>query len=129
MRTYLSVLSGAIGASITPEKRIIRRKRDIKLLATSPPRKDPIPNQYKNNLGIEKYQSLPPHLPKFFPGYKSLRNEADDDHHEFTDTSRTDKDDTSRTDKDDSIENLKSMNKKDNDDEYKEDNLQHQNNN
>ena len=112
MRNYLSVLSGAIGASITPEKRIIRKKRNIKLLATSPPRKDPIPNQYKNNLGIEKYQSLPPHLPKFPPGFKSLRNEADDDNPESTDTSFTDRDDTSRTDTDDSIYNIKSRRKK-----------------
>ena len=56
---------------------------------------------------IEKYQSLPPHLPKFPPGFKSLINEAADDHHESTDTSRIDKDYTSRTDKDESIQNIK----------------------
>ena len=52
MRTDISVLSGATGDSITPEKRIPRKKRNIKSLVTSPPRNDPIPNQYKNNLGI-----------------------------------------------------------------------------
>ena len=46
----LSVLSGstgAIGASITPEKRIPIKKGNIKPLATSPPRKDPITNKNK----------------------------------------------------------------------------------
>ena len=33
------------------------------------------------------------------------------------------------TDQDDSIENMKTMKEKNNDDEYKEDNLQHQNGN
>ena len=50
LRTDLSVLSGATGAiraSITPEKRIPIKKRNIKSLATSPPRKDTIPNQDK----------------------------------------------------------------------------------
>ena len=78
---------------------------------------------------IEKYQILPPHLHKFPPGFKSLRNEAADDPHEYTDTSRTDKYDMSRTDKDKSIENLKSMNNKNSDDEYKEENSQHQHGN
>ena len=75
---------------------------------------------------IEKYQSLPPHLPKFPPGFKSLRNKADDDHHESSDTPHTDKDDFSRTDEDESIENLKFMSNKSSDGEYKENNLQHQ---
>ena len=82
-----------------------------------------------NTLGIEKYQSLPPHLPKFPFGFKSLRNEGDCDHHESTYTSRTDKNYTSRTDKDDSIENLIAMNNKNSDDKYKEDNLKHQHGN
>ena len=62
-----------------------------------------------NNLGMEKDESLPPHVPQFPPGFQSLRKDADDDHREYTDTSHTDKYDTSRTDQDDSIENLKSM--------------------
>ena len=52
MRTYLSVLSRATGASITPEKRIPRKKVKIKSLTISPPIKDIITNQDKNNLGI-----------------------------------------------------------------------------
>ena len=77
--TYLYVNSGSTGekrASVTPEKRIPRNKINIKPLATSPPRKDSIPNQDKNTLGLQEYQFLPPHVPSFPPGFKSLRNEA-----------------------------------------------------
>ena len=81
MLTDLSVLSRVTGSSITPEKRIPRKKSNIKSLSTSPSIKDPIPNQDKNSLGIKKFQSLPPHLPKLTPGFKSLRNKSDDDHH------------------------------------------------
>ena len=42
-----SVLAGETRAIVTPEKRIPRKKRNIKSLATSPPRKDSIPNQDK----------------------------------------------------------------------------------
>ena len=94
-----------------------------------PPRKNPIPNQNKNPLGIEKYQSLPPYLPKFILGFKSFRNKADGDHQESIDTSRTYRYDTPRTYKYDSIENLKAINNKNIDDEYKEDNSQHQHSN
>ena len=59
-----------------------------------PPRKDPIPNQDKNTLGIQKYQCLPPHVTPFPPGFKSLRNKANYDNYESTDTLRTDKYDT-----------------------------------
>ena len=47
-----------------------------------------------NMLITVKYQSLPPQLPKFCPGYKSLRNEADDDRNDSTYMSRTDKEDS-----------------------------------
>ena len=50
IRTDLSVNNGetgATGAIITPEKIIPRKKSNIKSLAMSPPRKDPIPNQDK----------------------------------------------------------------------------------
>ena len=77
----------------------------------SPPRTDTNPNQDKNILGLEKYQCLPSNVPLFYSGIKSLRNEADDDDHETTDTSRPDKDDTSHTNRNDSIENLKSTKK------------------
>ena len=55
------------------------------------------------------------------PGFKLLRNKANDDNTETTDTSRTDKDDMSRTNRDDSIENVKAMTKNDYE-KYKEDN-------
>ena len=61
------------------------------------PRKDQIPNQDKNTLGIQKYQCLPTHVPPFSPAFKSLRYEANDDNPKTTDTSRTDKYDTSHT--------------------------------
>ena len=64
--TDISVNSGLTGetrASVTPEKRIPRKKRNIKSLAMSPPRKDPIPNQDKNTLGIQKDKYLPSHVP------------------------------------------------------------------
>ena len=55
VQTYLSVnygLTGETRASVMPEKCIPRNKIKFKSLATSPPRKDPIPNQYKNTLGL-----------------------------------------------------------------------------
>ena len=61
--TDLSVFSGVTGDSVTPEKHIPRKKKNMKSLATSPPRKDTIPNQDINILGTKKYQSCPPHLP------------------------------------------------------------------
>ena len=91
----------------------------------SPPRKDPIPIQYKNNLGIQKYKYLPSDLPTFSSGIKALRNEANDDNIETTDSSRTDKYDTSRTNRDDYNENVKDMKNNNDNDKYKEDNLQH----
>ena len=54
IRTDLSVLYGVTGASVTPGKRIPRKKRNMKSLETSPPRKDPIPNKYINTLETEK---------------------------------------------------------------------------
>ena len=70
---------------------------------------------------IEKDQILPPHLPKFPPDSKSLRNKATDDPYGYADTSRTDKDEY--------IENLKSMDNKNSDEKYKKDNYQHQHGN
>ena len=130
--TDLSINSGLTGqtrASVTPEKGIPRKKMKIKSPATSPPGKDSIPNQDKNNLGIQKDQFLPPHVPPFTPGFKSLRNEANDDNTETKDTSRTDKDDTSRTNQDNSIENMKATKNTNDDDEYKEENYQYQDSN
>ena len=80
-------------AIVTPEKSIPGKKINIKSIATSPPRKYPIPNQDKTTS----------HIPPFPPGFKSLRNEANDDNPETTYTSRTDKYDTSHTNRYDSI--------------------------
>ena len=79
----------------------------------SPPRMDPIPNQDKDTLGLQKYQCLPSDVPQFSSGFKSLRNKANQDNPKTTDTSRTDKDDSSQTNRDDSIENVKPQKKKD----------------
>ena len=127
--TDVYVLSGVTGetrASATLEKRIPIQKRKIKLLAASPPRKDTIPIQDKNTLGIKKYQSLPPHVPIFPHGFISLRNKANDDNPGSTDISSTYKYDTSLNDQDDSIENMIFKNDTNDDEEYKEDSLQHQ---
>ena len=73
VRTGVYVLSGVTGetrASVTPEKRISRNEIKIKSLDTSPPRKDPIPNQDTNTLGLQKYQCLPPHVPPYPPRFK-----------------------------------------------------------
>ena len=78
----------------------------------SPPRKDPIPNQDKNTLGLQNDQFLPSHVPPFSSGFKSLRNKANDDNPETTDTSRINKYDTASTNQDDSIENVNAMEKK-----------------
>ena len=91
-----SILTGETRASATPGKRIPRKERNIKSLDMSPPRKDSITNQDKNTLGLQKYQCLLPHVSPFPPGFKSLRNERNDDNPETTDISRTDKYDKSR---------------------------------
>ena len=41
----------------------------MKSLTILPPRKDAIPNQDIDILGTKKYQSLPPQLAKYRPGY------------------------------------------------------------
>ena len=74
-----------------------KNKRNIKSLAVSPPRKDPIPNQDKNTLGLQRYQCLPSHVPTLSSVFKSLINGADDDNTVTTDTSHSNKDDNSRT--------------------------------
>ena len=77
LRTYLSVnfvLTGETRTIVMPGKNIPRKKRNIKSLATSPPRNDKSLNQDKNTLVIQQYQCLPPHLTTFPPGFKWLRN-------------------------------------------------------
>ena len=82
VQTDVSILSGVTGdtrASETTKKRIPRNKRKTKSLATSPPINIPIQNQDNNTLCIEKDKSIPQHVAPFSPGFKSLRNEANDD--------------------------------------------------
>ena len=77
-----------------------------------PPIKDTIPNQDKNILGLQKYQYLPPHVPPFSSGFKSLRIKANDDNLDTTDNARTAKVDTSRTNRNDFIEKVKATKKR-----------------
>ena len=78
-RTDISVNSWLIGETreiVTQEKHIPKKeKKYIKPLAMYPPRKDPIPNQDKKNLGLPKCQHLPSHVPTFSSVFKPLRNE------------------------------------------------------
>ena len=69
----------------------------------------------------QKNQSLPPQLGRFCPGYKSLINKLEDGRNYSTYTSRTDKEDY--------VDNLKTINKKIIDVEYKYDNSQYHNSN
>ena len=54
-------------------------------------RKDPITNQDKQIMRINKYQFLIPNILTFLPGYKRLLNEENDDNPENTDTSQYEK--------------------------------------
>ena len=75
----------------------------------SPPRKDPIPNQDKKNLGLKKDQCLTSDVPPFIPGKKSPINKENNDNHETTDTSHIEKYYTSHTNRDDYIEKFKDI--------------------
>ena len=88
----------------------------MKSSAMFPPGKYIIPNQDINIFSTKKYQSLPPQLAKFPPGFKSLINQAEDDCNDSTDTSRTDKEDFANK--------LKAINNKYIDDKYKDNNSQ-----
>ena len=116
-----SGLIGGTRASVTPEKRIKKIKKK-KSQSMSLSIKDPILNQDKKTLGKSD-------VPPFITVMKSLRNQENDDNPETTDTSRTNKDDTSHTNQDNSIENVKYTKNTNDDDKYKEDNLQHQDGN
>ena len=78
MQTDVSTFSVGTGASVTPVKRIPIRKSNMKSPTMSSPRKDPIPYQYINRLIKNQYTSLPPHLAKYYPGYKLLLDNAHD---------------------------------------------------
>ena len=68
-----------------------------------PPNKNSVPDHNKNTIGLQKYKYLPSHISPFASGFKSLKNKANDDRTETTDTSRNNKYDTSRTSQYDSI--------------------------
>ena len=53
-------LPGGTRVSVTPEKHIPKKKKNIKSLALSPLRKNLIKNQDKNILGLNKDQGLTP---------------------------------------------------------------------
>ena len=106
--------------SVTSDKFIPVNKRNMKSPAMSPLRMYPIPNQDINRLITEKDQSLPLHLAKFPPEFKSLINEAHD--HNSTEDYCNDSTDNPRNDKEDPVNNLKAINNKDIDDKYKYEN-------
>ena len=127
MRTDISILSGGIGASVPPVKRIPINKSNMKSPAMSPPRKDLIPNQDINRLITKKYQSFSPHLANFPPRFKTLINDAHGTN--STEDYHNDSTNTSRNQKEDSVKNMKVTNSKDIQDEYKDENLQALNSN
>ena len=69
----------------------------MKSPAMSPPREDTIPNQDIKIIITEKYQSLPLHLAKLPPRFKSFINEAHN--HNSTEDYSNDSKYTSRNDK------------------------------
>ena len=79
-------------------------KKNMNSFVMQLPRKDPIPNQDINRLGIKKYQSIPLKSAKHFPGYKSLLNEEENGCNDSTDTSHNNKEDH--------VDNLKEINNK-----------------
>ena len=78
IQTDVSILFVGTGASVTTEKRIPGKKRNMKSPAMSSPIKYHIPNQDINRLITEKYASLPPINAKYPPGFKPLFNDTHD---------------------------------------------------
>ena len=68
-----------------------KEEENLKSLALSSLRKDPITNQDKQIMRLNKYQFLIPNVLTFLPGYKRLLNEENDDNPENTDTSQYEK--------------------------------------
>ena len=85
-------LAGGTRLSITPEKRITKKKKNIK----------------------------PKYLSPFLPGNKRLLNEKNDHNPETTDTSLSEKDYMSHTSQDDFIEKKTDEKNTNDDDKYKE---------
>ena len=67
MWTDVSILSGGTVSSVTPDKIIPRKKRNMKSPAISPLIKDPITNQDITIVFTKKNWKLPPQLAKFTP--------------------------------------------------------------
>ena len=122
-------LTGGKRASVTQEKRIPKKNKYIKSLAFSPLRKYPIPNQDRKIMGLNKYQCLTLDIPPFIPGNKILLNEDNDNNHETTDTSQSEKYDMSHTYRDDYIAKVKYTKNTNDDDKYKGGNSKHQDGN
>ena len=116
-----------MGASVTPEKRIPGKKRDTESSAISPPRKDPISNQYINKLITEQYPSLPPIKAKYTPGFKPLFNDAHNPN--ITEDDPYGSTDNSLNENGDSVNKLNVTNNEDIDEKYKDDNSQYLNSN
>ena len=96
LRTNLSVFSGATGetssgltgetrAIITPEKSSQKEKKE-KISSYVSTNKGSNFKPGNKNVWLQNDQCLPPHVPPFNPGIKSLRNEENDDNLETTDT-------------------------------------------
>ena len=94
-------LTGGIRVIVTPEKRIPKKKKNIKSLA----------------------------LFTFIPGNKRLLNKENDHNPETTNTSQSEKDDMSHTNWDDYISKAKDTKNTNEDDKYKEDTSKHQDGN
>ena len=92
-------------------------------------RKDIIPNQDINIIGLNKDQCLKPYVPPFLPVNKILLNEENGDNPEITDTLQSEKYDTSHTNRDDSIAKVKYTENTNDDDKNKGENLKHQDGN
>ena len=89
----------------------------MKSSAMSPPRKDPIPNQYINILITQQDLSLPPIIERYPTLYKPLFNCNHDPN--STEDEPNDSTDNSRNESGDSVNKLKVKNNEDNYDEYK----------
>ena len=100
MWTYVSILSGGTGASVTTEKRIPRKKKNIKSPAMSPPGNYPIKNQDIDRLITERHPSVTPIKEKYPPEFKPLSNDAhnlnstEDGPNNYRDNSLNDKEDS-----------------------------------
>ena len=101
--TDVSLLSG-IGASITPEIRIPRKKRNLKSPENLPPRNNPVPNQDSTIITTQQDPNLPPHLSKLPTEHKPF---IDDAHFSNpTENENTDTTDNTRTDNEDSVDKM-----------------------